>query len=475
MPANEFEKHVQERLDDFQLNPSAAVWKNVEAQIRNKKKRRFVFFFLLHLIIGMGVAVTLLLNSSSRNEVETRLDSATIDKSKMSGETRVNENKDVQPNKQPLIENKSASSENEPAVPVAESPNNSLTVKSLSTREKNSNEEQVTFSNKKPPVKNHIQRDKTTTKNVLPIEEKESVPAAMMTKKPSASNAFDEKKAETNTIVTTDKDTTIEVNAILDSAETREIEKIAKPTVTSRKWQWGLEASFGVSSIRTNLLSVAVMSPSADYYQNAPGVGSGGPSSITPPSVIRPSNAFTIGGFANTRISGRINFSVGLRYSFTSTSIKTGIRKDSLIEFGNGSTGVTSANGYYDGAPIEKFTNRFHFIQVPISAQWKVSHHFPLYASLGMNLGYLVKTNGLIYNPSRGGIYYHDRKGFNRLHLGLSTGVSYGLKLKNSELQIGPVLSMDMTRMMKESFDTRGYLMYGGINIRYIFPEKKRQ
>jgi hypothetical protein len=91
-----------------------------------------------------------------------------------------------------------------------------------------------------------------------------------------------------------------------------------------------------------------------------------------------------------------------------------------------------------------------------------------------MHLGYLVKTNALIYNPSLGGIYYHDRKAFNRLHFGLNTGLLYSVKLKNSELQVGPVLSMDMTQMIKKNFDTRGYLMSGGINVRYIFPSRKR-
>jgi len=53
MPENEFEKQVQKRLDDFQLNPSASVWKNVEAQIRKKTRRRIILFFLLPLALGL--------------------------------------------------------------------------------------------------------------------------------------------------------------------------------------------------------------------------------------------------------------------------------------------------------------------------------------------------------------------------------------------------------------------------------------
>src|SRR6185503_15068047 len=67
MPANEFEKQVQDRLDDFQLSPSASVWKNVEAQIRKKKRRRVFFFLLLPLALGLlSYSVYYFLNSGER-------------------------------------------------------------------------------------------------------------------------------------------------------------------------------------------------------------------------------------------------------------------------------------------------------------------------------------------------------------------------------------------------------------------------
>ena len=36
MPVNEFEKQVQQKLDELQLRPSPAVWTDVEKQIRRK-------------------------------------------------------------------------------------------------------------------------------------------------------------------------------------------------------------------------------------------------------------------------------------------------------------------------------------------------------------------------------------------------------------------------------------------------------
>src|SRR5689334_8621462 len=64
MPANEFEKQVQQRLDEFQLNPSASVWEKVEDELRNKRKRRVIFFILLPAMVGLlGFSVYYLLST----------------------------------------------------------------------------------------------------------------------------------------------------------------------------------------------------------------------------------------------------------------------------------------------------------------------------------------------------------------------------------------------------------------------------
>ncbi|MBS1654336.1 MAG: hypothetical protein JSU05_05770, partial [Bacteroidetes bacterium] len=45
MPVNDFEKKVQQRMDEFRLRPSASVWPEVEKRIREKKRRRIIFFW----------------------------------------------------------------------------------------------------------------------------------------------------------------------------------------------------------------------------------------------------------------------------------------------------------------------------------------------------------------------------------------------------------------------------------------------
>lgn len=55
---NDFEKQVQQKMEELDLIPSAPVWEKIELQIRDKKDRRryVLWFFLLCLLLGGGVA-----------------------------------------------------------------------------------------------------------------------------------------------------------------------------------------------------------------------------------------------------------------------------------------------------------------------------------------------------------------------------------------------------------------------------------
>ncbi|MEI9910644.1 MAG: hypothetical protein WDO71_13780 [Bacteroidota bacterium] len=73
-----------------------------------------------------------------------------------------------------------------------------------------------------------------------------------------------------------------------------------------------------------------------------------------------------------------------------------------------------------------------------------------------------------------GGIYYKDKEAFTKLHLNLGTGFSMRIRAKNSsEWVIGPELSFDMSRLVKN--DNKQYLLLGGINAKMFFPKKKNK
>ena len=71
MPENEFEKKVQQRMEELRFIPSDEVWKEVEYCIRKeKKKRRFIFWLpLLFLLLGGGLVTAIWVADNDGNHI----------------------------------------------------------------------------------------------------------------------------------------------------------------------------------------------------------------------------------------------------------------------------------------------------------------------------------------------------------------------------------------------------------------------
>jgi adenylate kinase family enzyme len=57
MEQNNFEKNVQQKMDELKIAPSESVWTNVEKRIAKKDKDKkviFILFFLIHQKITRG-------------------------------------------------------------------------------------------------------------------------------------------------------------------------------------------------------------------------------------------------------------------------------------------------------------------------------------------------------------------------------------------------------------------------------------
>ncbi|HKB44053.1 MAG TPA: hypothetical protein VKC90_06680, partial [Chitinophagaceae bacterium] len=71
MPENEFEKKVQQRMEELEFTPSGEVWKEVEYRIRKEKKKRRFFFWLplLSLALGGGITAAIWLTNNNENHI----------------------------------------------------------------------------------------------------------------------------------------------------------------------------------------------------------------------------------------------------------------------------------------------------------------------------------------------------------------------------------------------------------------------
>ena len=71
MPGHEFEKNVQQRLDELKLRPSDTVWKNVEKNIREEKRRRRAILWLPILLLFLGTSGYFLISKNGFVSGET--------------------------------------------------------------------------------------------------------------------------------------------------------------------------------------------------------------------------------------------------------------------------------------------------------------------------------------------------------------------------------------------------------------------
>ncbi|HMK26671.1 MAG TPA: hypothetical protein VK483_11645, partial [Chitinophagaceae bacterium] len=81
MRENDFEKNVQNRMDELQLYPSAEVWPEIERRIRKERKRRWFIFWFLFPALLTGAGATYFLTVANKKPVTSNQDQKQIERS----------------------------------------------------------------------------------------------------------------------------------------------------------------------------------------------------------------------------------------------------------------------------------------------------------------------------------------------------------------------------------------------------------
>jgi hypothetical protein len=502
MPANEFEKQVQKQLDDFQLNPSASVWKKVEEQIRKKKRRRVIFFFLFSAaIVLLGYYAYYLLQSNQKpgvvqQTVESKNEqSITNEKNSSPAEIKAQPVTD-----QPKETSKQGSLTKEE---IKQKKNNipavtnglEISIDNPSAVRKNKpatkkKDETIAIEKKAPVIKNNDVESKleiTVTNNPpvkTPDEKTVKVPG---TKDEITKDPLVEKDDQKNIAITKNvepvKTDSVKTNDIVAPDDKKEV--IAKKKTGKFQIRWGLDFSAGATSNQSEVFSL-LKSSSADVYLNSNGgsavssPASGGlmfPRAIVSPSSIKPGLAFRIGVTGELKVSERSRLSAGIQYSYASNKIKIGSGVDTSL-WVQQNNNYSRADRVYGGSLRYNHTNSYHFLSIPLQYHWQIikSKKFPLQWNAGVSFNYLLATNTLLYSPSYGGIYYQNKDAINRMHFNISTGLSVRLKgKKGMEWVLGPEMYFDTRRLIKDTRYTRQYLLFSGINAKLFFNKKKNK
>jgi len=503
MQENKFEKGVQQQMEEFRIHPSEAVWQKVEEELRKKKKRRVVFFiFFLAGLSLLSYSGYFLFNNNTKPNLVQQTTSP-------QGNDKPIKNNELLPGKENSI-GKPSPSKKESQLSLGEK-KNIATEEKLSSTENNdivlNDKEAVKEKNlvlkregrkdikkavsKTPPVeiiskdnandiavvkKNSLQaREKPSLQKInseMPVIDKEDIPQPVVAGKNLVKDKLLPVPGEN---IQTKKDSIAEEIAV----NNEDVPAKTKKKKQAAKINWGIDLSVGISGNSEDLFSFSDMQKSlvADYMAApANNFNNVSPGIVYSPSTVQSGPAFRAGLVAELKVSPKSSISSGLRYAYFSNTIQVGTRNTSLALNTTAlqSRGISS---FYRGFAEKNYTNRYHFIQLPVQYQLQLNKgvKLPVSWNIGASAGYLFATNGLVYDAMAGGVYYRNNDAFNKIHFNLNTGFSFRFGNKSKiQWSLGPELSLGMNKLMKEDYTTKQYLLYGGMTGKIIFAKKKK-
>jgi hypothetical protein len=462
--ASEFEKNVRRTMEGLRVHPSVEVWQRVEKQIRENKRKRRILFFIAFSLIGLALAGYGIISLAGRSGLNSEAASVRTKDAPMNSTPQKSSNATKIVEKIPSYNKLVKTQKALPNATVARAstanrrPSKNVNRSSEGERlpEKASNSMPEIASSKKT----EFQVDSTQVDNSKNLSLSKN-PSTHSDGQNRIANPLDSKMVRAN-----------------DSSVSKTVGKLTsvkKPQMRNQnKWKWGIDISLGSSTITQDAFSFKGASYSDANAYTAPGsANSGGPTSgvFYGPSGNSAAFAFKTGFQIKNEISARSSVRAGLMYAYMADKIKVG------QSGGYNQSSGSSRSAYYAATPQNTYTEHFHFIELPLSYDWRMTRNSNRYFSLtgGMSGSYLVSTNALVYDTAQHGIYYQDNSLFTRMHFNLMGGTAYHVSTTKAEFAIGPQFSFDLTKLINSDIDKRKYFLYVGLDTRIFFEKANRK
>lgn len=369
MEDNRFEKNVAEEMGSFKLKPSDTVWQQVDAQLKEDRKRRrwvFIFLFAGFLLGGAGL-LSVIANKDEHPSVVVHppIDAVTSVESKMN---KAEHRNTLIVNEQPVARKAEKNTIAAPASPIAAIKMKQTilhvrqpgTIVSFKKNSKPVTQPQAVTS---APVAQYKQQNEwLITQEDKPVAYTEAQNEKIVAE-PTAEN-------KSTTVITT---AAVTVNDSLEKAAhliTTAATKVPADSLPKSKSKWllGLQINTGMAQIRDNVLPGA-MSLSADasplFGNNGP-AGTVGPTRITVNQfAIKPSLQFGMGAVLRKTIFKRHAFVTGLQYQYSSYTVLQKQRVDSFLQT------VSSFSTVMRSESNTRFV--IHSIAVPLDIEWRIA------------------------------------------------------------------------------------------------------
>jgi hypothetical protein len=511
MPENEFEKQVQQKMNELQFVPSAVVWSEVEKQIAERKKRRLIFIWLPFLLLLLAGSVWL---NHSGSAIKTN--KQIIPAEKNTPLTTENKKPETIESSKPVSKTETKKSSANLATVIKKNKKNEKlllsskeniktsaeTIATITVHKKNilsqshfkeqaaiNKNNENTYNKSRTAITKNSSRSNQVSNNTLALRKADDKTTDKLQKKfyadedakienitasknennkPAGYVLQDNKLADepvVNDSATADNkpyiakaDVKDRVNNKRKPDSTKALTK-TKSVVKKRKIEWGINFDAGVSKIFNGFSGLLSSVPSYDprsytasQLNNSPTAGT-----VMYASDVKTGFAFAAGILVSKDVRKNLKLMTGLNYNYFSTGLQTGSKIDSN----------KSAVQYRTGNST-KYVNQFHFIEVPLIAekQFGSASHFSVDAGLAFSI--LTGSNTLQYDGQRN-IYYVDNSRINKTQWSLLGGFNYKVSQKKLKVEIGPQINYNLSNIFQKQLYGSRHLFFAGIGTKIFF------
>ncbi len=251
---------------------------------------------------------------------------------------------------------------------------------------------------------------------------------------------------------------------------------IASLQKKARPWEAGFVGGGGISRLNrlNSAQAAAALSFTAASFYRING-SSQGNAYI---SDVRSDAAFSGGIYLQKALSDRWIFNTGMTLHYYSSGITIGQQVNTYVQasasFLNPSALATVPSAaVYSAGNRQSFTNRYYFLELPLNMQWQVnkSHLLPLFLEGGFSLARLMSANALLYD-SETGVYSKQGNQINKTQVYVSTALMAGLPLHGLHVEIGPQVQYGLTPIVDGHSLGDQHFFYAGIKL-VVIPGKK--
>lgn len=434
MQNSEFEKNVQQKMEELRLSPEDVLWDKIEAALPEKKQGRRVFIMLLFMLLLASLGIIILNKEGDENKAAVAAETvsgAKLNKDALNKNAAENSTGGVMPDdnsSDAVID--AATSYGNPQTPTEKNkqPVSIISGKSNYYKRKadyiSDAADEITDGATKVSryaAKTNMRIkaaavDTTDTAFATEADVLTALPNSPLQIEIKQINPLQERLSKKTVLIP-------DINAATPAGK---YQKANKKNDDKNHWRYGMLVAAGSSGI------VNYSSRLSPFYNSNLSSTGGTAVQAQAGAANNPSSNYVLelGLWATKPVNDKWKFATGVNYTMQSNYLMVGNKVDSAVSVNFDVNKSIEASSYYQPGGNTKYVNQYHLLQVPVMVQYRPFKKIPLYTEAGVSTAVLFNSNALVYNYASK-TYVTSPQLFNKVLMSVSTGVTADVRIKN--------------------------------------------